>query len=143
MCLPKPITKETHKKILNYLDNSIYQIKGNEGKYGIGLFCSVKCHNKIILTLITNYQIINENYLKDYDYIEIIIDKKLIRIELGDINYMNEELDLSVIQINENKNGIIKIIGYYYLSDASSLLSYEGNEGNRFYLDKKDYILLY
>ena len=52
--------------------------------------------------------------------------------------------NITLIELNEN-NAIInlKIIGYYYLSDASSLLSYEGNEGNRFNLDKKDYLLLY
>ena len=27
---PKPVTKETHKKISYYLDNSIYQIKGED-----------------------------------------------------------------------------------------------------------------
>ena len=53
---PKPVTKETHKKILDYLDNSIYQIKGSDGKYGIGFFCLLKCHDKTINVLITNYQ---------------------------------------------------------------------------------------
>ena len=47
--LPKPITKDTHKKIMELLDNSIYQIKTNDNKYGIGFFCNIKFHNKIIL----------------------------------------------------------------------------------------------
>ena len=38
---PKPVTKENHKIILDYLDNSIYQIKGSEEKIGIGFFCSL------------------------------------------------------------------------------------------------------
>jgi hypothetical protein len=105
---PKPVTKENHKIILDYLDNSIYQIKGNEDKYGRGFFCSLKCHNKIIFLLITNYKIINENYLKNYDYIDILINQKFIRIELNYIYYLNKQLDLSVIEIK--KNEIIKIL---------------------------------
>ena len=34
----KHVTKESHKKIMDYLDNSIYKIKVNEEKYGIGFF---------------------------------------------------------------------------------------------------------
>ena len=63
----KPVTKESHKKIMDYLDNSIYKIKGNEGKYGIGFFCYIKCHNKKIPILITNYKIINKKYYSNYN----------------------------------------------------------------------------
>ena len=107
---PKPVTKENHKKILEYLDNSICQIKGIKEKYGIGFFCSLKCHDKTIFLLITNYQIINENYLKNFNYIEVLINKEIIRIELKNKYYMDKNLDLSVIEIKENKNEIIKIL---------------------------------
>ena len=100
---PKPVTKETHKKILDYLDNSIYQIKGRDDKYGIGFFCSVKCHGKKVSVLITNYRIINENYFQNYDYIDVLIHQKLIRIEFNLIYYFNKQLDLSVIEIKENE----------------------------------------
>ena len=113
---PKPVTKESHKqimdyldnsiyqikgckekvgigffcslrcrdkKIYDYLDNSIYQIKGSDDKYGIGFFCLLKCHDKTINVLITNYQIVNENYLQNNDYIEVFIHQKLIRIEFN------------------------------------------------------------
>ena len=105
---PKPVTKESHKKILDYLDNSIYSIKGDKEKYGIGFFCSLKCHEKHIFVLITNYQIVNENYLKEYDYINLLINQKSIRIELNLIYYMDKNLDISVIEIKENEK--IKIL---------------------------------
>ena len=105
---PKPVTKETHKKISEYLDNSIYQIKGNEDKYGIGFFCSLKCHDKYIYVLITNYHIINENYLKNYNYIDVLINQKLIRIRINSIYYLDKQLDLSVIEIKENEE--VKIL---------------------------------
>ena len=100
---PKPVTKETHKKILDYLDNSIYQIKGRDDKYGIGFFCSLKCHGTKISVLITNYRIVNQNYFQNYDYIDVLIHQKLIRIEFNLIYYFNKQLDLSVIEIKENE----------------------------------------
>ena len=30
----KPVTKQCHKKILDQMNNSIYKIKENEGKFG-------------------------------------------------------------------------------------------------------------
>ena len=39
---PKPVIKESHKKIMEYLDNSIYKIKGNDDNTGIGFFCNIK-----------------------------------------------------------------------------------------------------
>ena len=105
---PKPVTKETHKKISEYLDNSIYQIKVDEDKYGIGFFCSLKCHNKKAIVLITNYQIINENYLKNHEYVDILMNQKSIRVVFNLIYYLDKQLDLSVIEIKENKK--IKIL---------------------------------
>ena len=79
---PKPVTKESHRKISYYLDNSIYQIKGVNEKYGLGFFCSLKRHWKNIFLLITNYRTINENYLKEHDFIDVLININFIRIEL-------------------------------------------------------------
>ena len=105
---PKPVTKENHEIILDYLDNSIYKIKGYKEKYGIGFFCSLNCHNKKVSLLITNYQIINENYLKNYDYIDVLINQKLIRVDFNLLYYLDKNLDLSIIEINENEK--IKIL---------------------------------
>ena len=105
------VTKETHNIILEYLNNSIYQIKNSEGKYGIGFFCYIKCHDKMNLFLITNYQIINEDYLKNYNYANILINKGMQRFDFcNNIYYMDKELDLSVIQIKEDKKEKIKIL---------------------------------
>ena len=105
---PKPVTRETHKKISDYLDNSIYQIKVSEDKYGIGFFCSLKFHGKQIFVLITNYQTVNEDYLKNLDYIDVLINQESIKVEFNGIYYFEKQLDLSVIEIIENKR--IKIL---------------------------------
>ena len=123
---PRPVTKETHKKILDYLDNSIYQIKGSEGKYGIGFFCLLKCHNKKLFVLITNYRIVNENYFKNYDYIDVFIHQKLIRIEFNLIYYFDKQLDLSVIEIKENeKLKILEIDEDIYKEESEMYINKE------------------
>ena len=100
---PKPVSRETHKKISDYLDNSIYQIKVSEDKEGLGFFCSVKSHDKTVFVLITNYQTVNENYLKNHDYIDVIINENSIRVYFNLIYYLDKQMDLSVIEIKENK----------------------------------------
>ena len=123
---PKPITKESHKKIMNYLDNSIYKIKGNEGKYGIAFFCYMKCHNKTIPILITNYKIIDEKYYSNYNNIEILINNKLKEIEFGSIYYINKDLDLSIIEIKENKEiKILEIDANLYKEELETILNKE------------------
>ena len=100
---PKPVTKESHKKIMEYLDNSLYKIKGNDNKDGIGFFCNIQCDNKIIPVLITNYKIIDEKYYSNNNNIKVLINNEFIKIEFGLINYINKDLDISMIEIKENK----------------------------------------
>ena len=88
---PKPVTQESHKKIEQYLDNSIYKIKGSKGEYGKGIFCSMKVHDVIVYMLITDYKTINEDFLKSNENIEILIDKEIITIERDYIYYMNKD----------------------------------------------------
>ena len=59
---PRPVTREEHRKISEYFDDLIYEIKGDKEKKGKGIFCSMKIHNKKIYTLITSYNIINEEF---------------------------------------------------------------------------------
>ena len=133
-----PITKETHKIILDYLDNSIYQIKGIEGNFGTGFFCNIKCHNKIIPVIITSYQTIEENYIKNYKSIEVLIDKERIEIEFGFIYYLNKELNLSVVEIKENNkirfldldDNIYKNESEIYLNKESIYIIHYDNNSN-------------
>ena len=105
---PKPVTEESHKKISEYLNGSVYEIKGDKGVYGIGIFCTMKIYDKNIYMLITDYKIINEEYIKNNNNIEIIINNEIIKIERDILYYMNKDLDISVIQIKDNKK--IKIL---------------------------------
>ena len=105
---PKSVTKECHEKILDQLNNSFYEIKNDEGKCGMGFFCKIKYdENKIIPVLITTYKLMNEDY---HTNINVLIDKEYIKIEFGSINYINKNLDLSIIEIKENEIQKIKLL---------------------------------
>ena len=99
----KPITKNSHKKIMEYLDNSIYKIKYKDGKYGIGFFCYIKCDNNNIPVLITTYKIINEKYYSNNYSIKVLINNESITIEFCSIYYINKNLNISMIEIKQNK----------------------------------------
>ena len=89
---PKPVTKETHKKILDYLDNSIYQIKGSDGKYGIGFFCSVKCHCKKVSVLIDSLSE-KKGMLSGYTD-----TNKLVNIK-ADLSYMGKIVNVKITSV--------------------------------------------
>ena len=107
---PKSISKQFLKIILEQMDNQIYKIYEREGKNEIGFFSNIKYENKNIPVLITNYHTINENYLNENNSIKIIINKEIKNIKLGNVFYFNKEIDLSILEIEENKNTKINFL---------------------------------
>ena len=109
---PKSVTKSQTQIIFNQMNDSFYKIQGEDGEFGIGIFCKIKIKNKNILVLVTNYNLIDEIYIKQNNEIKIIINNGLYLIKFGDkrLNYTNRELDLSVIEIKENQKFKINLI---------------------------------
>ena len=109
---PKPITKKRSKIILNQMNDLFYQIQGKNNNFGLGFFCKMKIKNKIIPVLMTNYRLIDENYIENNNGIKIQIKGKLITIEFNDkrFKYISKENDLSIIVIKENKNLKLKFL---------------------------------
>ena len=107
---PNPVTKTCTQKILNQMSNSISKIKGKGKKFGICIFCYIKCNNKNIPVLMTNYEIINEKYLEENNFIKLRINNKLRTIEFGDTKYLNKDYDLSIIEIKEKKSDKIDFL---------------------------------
>ena len=103
---PKPITKEGTKIILNQMNDLFYKIIGKDNIFGFGFFCKMKIKDKIIPLLMTNYRLIDENYIENNFGIKIQINDELITIEFDDkrLKHINKEEDLSIIVIKENKN---------------------------------------
>ena len=107
-----PVNISGTKTILNQMINCICKIKYNNG---IGFFCKIQLNNKIINFLMTNYSIINENYFKENNKIELLLNDDIIKIDLNGerIKYYNKEYDITLIQLKKED----KIKEYIELDD--------------------------
>ena len=102
---PKSVTKKRTLIIFNQMNNSLYKIQGKDNKLGVGIFCKIKIKNKIILVLMTNYDLIDEQYIEKNIGFKILINNEMNFIKFGDkrLNYINNKNNLSVIEIKDNK----------------------------------------
>ena len=115
------------KTILNQMINCICKIKHNNG---IGFFCKIQLDNKIMNLLITNYNIINEDYIKENKEIELMLNEYIIKIDISIRRkiYYSKEYNITLIELKEED----KIKEYIELDD------YNGK-----YENKSIYILGY
>ena len=77
--LPSPVTKDQTIIILNQMKYAICKIKIESIK-GTGFFCYLPCkNNKLIPALITNYHVINDEFIKNNKVINVSLndDKEL------------------------------------------------------------------
>ena len=132
---PKPVTIEGITKILEQLKKAICKLYINKGeKKGTGFFCNINLKNKSINTLISNFHIINSNYINNNKKIIFSINDdseiKVIKIEPNDKReiYYNEKNDITIIEIINNDN--IKNVNYLKLDEKifleNSINYYEG-----------------
>ena len=106
-CYPKLITKDELKIVSDQMANSICQIIKKERNYGIGFFIYIKYLNKKIPFLMAKNNIID----KDKDNIlNVIIKNETKILKFGEIRYFSNEYDISLIEIEENKEDKIKFI---------------------------------
>ena len=128
----KPVTKQCTKKILNQMENSFYKININEGKSIIGIFSHFKNKNINIPVLIINKYIKYENIGKS---IKVFINDDYQIIRLGNVKYHNEEYNITILEIIENKN---ININYLEIDD----LLYE-NDSEMYYSNESIYTIHY
>ena len=102
---PESVTKEGTQIIYNQMNDSFYKIQGKDNKFGKGLFCKIIIGNKIIFVLVTNYKLIDDNYIENNFGFRIKINGKLSFISFGDkrLKYTNKENNLTIIEIKENE----------------------------------------
>ena len=93
---PSKLLKETDK---NYLKNCICRISSN--KIGTGFFSKIKYKEKLTPVLITNYHVIDDNYIEKEKYIKFYVDDncKIINIDNNSRIYssVKNKFDIMII----------------------------------------------
>ena len=118
---PIPVSIENTKKILFQMENCICKIYLKEGEEGTGFFCKIPFTNQSLPVLITNHHVLGENEIKNGKIIKLIIynnnsknEVKKIEIDSSRKKYTNsdKEIDITIIEINPNKDGIYNYLEY-------------------------------
>ena len=104
-----PVSIEVTKKIINQMEKSVCKIYIN-GNTGTGFFAIIPYKNKFKKVLITNNHVLGENELKNGKIITFILnnnekDIKSIEIYENRKRYTNGILDVTIIEIDQNKDG--------------------------------------
>ena len=85
--------------------NCICKIDGN--KAGTGFFCKIKRGEELIPVLITNYHVIDDNYMKQNKYLKFYINDKSHIIDLNSESKIysssNNEYDMMIIRLKEGQ----------------------------------------
>ena len=85
--------------------NCICKIDGN--KAGTGFFCKIKRGEELIPVLITNYHVIDDNYMKQNKKLKFYINDKSHIIELNSESKIysstNDEFDMMIIRLKDGQ----------------------------------------
>ena len=150
---PNIVSYECTQKIIQQMEKSICQIKNKNG-HGTGFFWKIPFPdmNKMLPVLITNNHIINEIDISSNKKITLIlkndsIEKSLI-LDDSRLRYTNGKLDITIIEIKENKDQLKN----QYLELDDSIINYlklnknereQPNYLNIKYSNKSIYIMHY
>ena len=135
-----PITSEQMEKINHQMQHSICKVKCNG--YGTGFFCYLPISNdfKLLPSLITNYQIIKENDIKEGKEIKLSIfnNCKFLTIYIDENRkvFVIKKYDITIIEIKKSD-----YLDMSYFMDIDEDI-YEENV-NKKYKDKLVYLLYY
>ena len=136
---PEPIDIKGTYKILEQMENSvclIYKVKGGKAS---GFFCNIFYENYKIPVLITNYHVINENYIKENKMITLTTNDENYRINInleGNRNYYsNEDYDTTIIELNPKNDKI-----YYFLELDPKIFD---DCSNTYYENESLYLMQY
>ena len=115
-----PINMKKTEIILNQMKNCICKIL-IENNRASGFFCKISKIKKNFL--LTNYHVINEDYVKKNKEINIILndgnEALILDLQIEREKYFNEEYDIALIEIKEKDKikeylELIKIYQYIY-----------------------------
>ena len=91
------------KKILDQMKNSVCKIKGK--KIGTGFFCKLLYNNEYIPVLMTNYHVIDDNFIETNKQLNVYINQKLKVLNINKNSKIYSSVimkyDLMIIKIKE------------------------------------------
>ena len=105
---PEQVTFEGTHNILNQMNNCVCRIYNN-GE-GTGFFTKIPYKNKLLTVLITNNHVFDINDIINHKNITLYLNndkiEKSIKLDNNRLRYTNEKLDITIIEIKENKDNI-------------------------------------
>jgi len=106
----EPVSIAKTEKIINQMKNCVCKIYSN-GSEGTGFFTKIPYKKELMKVLITNNHVLDKNDIKDNKIITYIINnnednRKTIRIDKERKRYTDEKLDVTIIEINEQKDDV-------------------------------------
>ena len=106
---PIPVSIEDTKKIIFQMENCICKIYLKNGETGTGFFCKIPFNNNSLPVLITNNHVLNENDINNDKIIDIMINNDVVKkIKIDNLRkkYTDKNIDVTIIEIKPNKDGI-------------------------------------
>jgi len=105
---PAPLSIRQTEDILEQMKNCICKIYAS--KQGTGFFIKIPYKNNFLTVLITNNNVIGKKEYEENSLITIYLnnekERKSIRLDKERLFYTNEELDITIIEIKEEKDNI-------------------------------------
>ena len=129
------VTIKQTQNILMQMEGSICKIKGK--LIGTGFFCHIKYEFKDIPCLMTNFHVLDKQYIKYNNKIEISMNDNAINEEITineqDIIYQSkkDEFDLIIIKLKEEQE-YMKNINYLELDE--NLFNKNSKKGTNLYI---------
>jgi len=118
-CQPIPVSIGGTKEILSQMENCICLINKKNGIKGTGFFCKIPVLNQSLPVLITNNHILDENDIENDKIIDLYINNKLkkkIKIDDSRKKFTEKNIDITIIEIKPNKDGINNYLEYEELN---------------------------
>lgn len=130
--ITKPANIKQTSKILEQMKNCICKIHITGKENGTGFFTNFSYNNKNYCVLISNYHIIDEDYLKNNNSIKLSFNDdqefKTILLNNDRIKYYSKQFDITMIEIKEsdkiNTNKYLEIEDNLFSKDIKTY--YEG-----------------
>ena len=137
---PDPVSIKITEKILQQMKKCVCNIYTNNGSIGTGFFTKIPFNSNLLPVLITNNHVLGEEDIKINKKIVFAINNeeeiKSFIIDENRKKYTNEEFDVTIIEIYENKDNIkdflefddqiknIKYLNNLYNNESIYLLHY-------------------